>query len=172
LKEISEQQIYQEMIGSWDIKFFLKSAQLHDIGKIAVSDSILKKPGPLTPEEFEEMKKHTTFGEKVIDRIIDKLREDDSKESAFLIDAKIMAGTHHEKWDGTGYPRGLAGFEIPLQGRLMALVDVYDALISERPYKKAYLQEQALKIINEGSAFQFDPVLVTAFIGAAKRFQV
>jgi len=172
LEEMTGQQIYQEIIQAWDTKLFLKSAQLHDVGKIAVSDSILKKPGPLTPEEFEEMKKHTTFGEKVIDKIIGKLREENSKESAFLIDAKIMAGTHHEKWDGSGYPRNLGGFQIPLQSRLMSLVDVYDALISERPYKKAFSREQALEIIKEGSAVQFDPVLVDIFISAVEHFQV
>ena len=170
LQEMDIKKVYHEVIGDWDIKRFLKSAQLHDIGKIAVSDSILKKPGPLTQDEYEEMKKHTTFGEKVIDKIIEKLMEDSSDESAFLTDAKIMAGTHHEKWDGSGYPRGIAGFEIPLQGRLMSLVDVYDALVSERPYKKAYTREQALQIIQDGSAVQFDPTLVKVFIDAIQHF--
>ncbi|MDR0496268.1 MAG: HD domain-containing protein, partial [Treponema sp.] len=132
-----------------------KSAQLHDVGKIAVRDNILMKPGSLTTEEFNEMKKHTTFGEKVIERI-----QENSRESVFLSHAKIMAGTHHEKWDGSGYPRGMDGLGIPLQGRLMALVDVYDALISERPYKKALSPEQALSIIQEGSGIHFDPALV------------
>ena len=88
------------------------------------------KPAPLTKEEFEEMKKHTTFGEAVIEKI-----QQSARESVFLTHAKIMAGTHHEKWDGTGYPRGIAGANIPLQGRLMAIVDVYDALCSERRCK-------------------------------------
>jgi putative two-component system response regulator len=170
LEEMDSKKVYYDAIGTWDIKRFLRSAQLHDIGKIAVSDSILKKPSPLTPDEFEEMKKHTTFGEKVIDKIIGKLMEDNSKESVFLTDARIMAGTHHERWDGSGYPRGMAGFEIPLQGRLMSLVDVYDALVSERPYKKAYSKEEAIQIIQNGSAVHFDPTLVNVFIDAAQRF--
>jgi len=172
LEEVINQKVFYDMIGVWDIKLILKSAQLHDIGKIAVKDNILMKPGPLTPQEHEEMKKHTTFGEKVIDRIIEKLMENNSEESVFLTHAKIMAGTHHEKWNGSGYPRGLTGFEIPLQGRLMSLVDVYDALVSERPYKKAYSMEKALKIIKEESAVQFDPVLVDIFIIAAQRFHI
>lgn len=170
LEEMLHQKVYYDTIGTWDIKLILKSSHLHDIGKIAVKDRILVKPGPLTPEEFEEMKKHTTFGENVIDKIMEKLLEENSKESAFLFHAKIMAGTHHEKWDGSGYPRGMAGLEIPLEGRVMALADVYDSLISERPYKKAYPQEQALQIVKEESGIHFDPVLVDVFIEASRRF--
>ena len=165
MDEVLAQKVYHEVLDTWDIKFFLQSAQLHDVGKIAIRDNILMKPGPLTKEEFEEMKKHTTFGEKVIEKI-----QQESRESIFLTHAKIMAGTHHEKWDGSGYPRGLAGANIPLQGRLMALVDVYDALVSERPYKKAFPAEQAIQIIKEGSGKQFDPVLVNVFTTAALRF--
>jgi len=165
MAEMVKQRVYHEVLDTWDIKFFLQSAQLHDVGKIAIRDNILMKPGPLTKEEFEEMKKHTTFGEKVIEKI-----QQGSRESVFLTHAKIMAGTHHEKWDGSGYPRGLAGSNIPLQGRLMALVDVYDALVSERPYKKAFPAEQAIQIIKEGSGIQFDPVLVAVFTTAALRF--
>jgi putative two-component system response regulator len=165
LNEMNNQKVYQDIMRSWDIKLFLKSAQLHDVGKIRVCDSILMKPGPLTAEEFEEMKKHTTFGEEVIENI-----EANSRESEFLNHAKIMAVTHHERWDGSGYPRGIAGFNIPLEGRLMALVDVYDALISERPYKKAVQPDRALEIIKEGSGVQFDPVLVDVFTTTAQRF--
>jgi putative two-component system response regulator len=123
------------------------------------------KPSPLTDEERDEMKKHTTFGETVIEKI-----QEGAKESVFLTHAKIMAGTHHEKWDGSGYPRGMAGSNIPLQGRLMAIVDVYDALISERPYKKAFPSEQALEIITKEGGTQFDPALVDVFTIAAKHF--
>ncbi|MCL2320335.1 MAG: response regulator [Treponema sp.] len=165
MKEMIAQRVYHEVLDTWDIKFFLDSAQLHDVGKIAIRDNILMKPGPLTKEEFDEMKKHTTFGEKVIEKI-----QEESRESVFLTHAKIMAGTHHEKWDGSGYPRGLAGANIPLQGRLMALVDVYDALISERPYKKAFSREQAIQIIKDSSGVQFDPALVSVFTTAAQRF--
>ena len=166
LEELIHRNIYMDIVGSWDIKLFLESAQLHDVGKIAVKDNILLKPGPLSIDEFSEMKKHTTFGEMVIERI-----ENNSRESVFLKHAKIMAGAHHERWDGTGYPRGLAGFDIPLQGRLMALVDVFDALISERPYKKAFPQELALRTIKEGSGRQFEPLLVDAFLGMAQRLE-
>lgn len=163
--EMLTRKVYQEIMETWNINLVLKSAQLHDVGKIAVRDNILMKPGALTPDEFNEMKKHTTFGEKVIQKI-----QESSRESVFLAHAKIMAGTHHERWDGAGYPRGISGTNIPLQGRLMALVDVYDALVSERPYKKPMIPERALEIIREGSGSQFDPALVDVFLEAAKRF--
>jgi putative two-component system response regulator len=165
VEEMLKMGIYRNILETWDIKLYLQSAQLHDVGKIAIRDNILMKAGPLTKEEFEEMKKHTTFGEKVIEKI-----QQSARESMFLTHAKIMAGTHHEKWDGTGYPRGIAGSNIPLQGRLMALVDVYDALVSERPYKKAFPPEQAIRIISEGSGIQFDPALIGVFAAAAARF--
>ena len=160
-----ERGVYREELGSWDIGLFLQSAQLHDVGKIAIRDNILMKPGPLTPPEFEEMKKHTSFGEMVIDKI-----QQSARESVFLTHAKIMAGTHHEKWDGTGYPRGMAGTGIPLQGRLMAVVDVYDALISERPYKKAFDPAHAVQIICAGNGTQFDPALIEVFTAAQRHF--
>ena len=166
IDEMINQKVYKEVLETWDIKLFLQSAQLHDVGKIAIRDNILMKPGSLTAEEFEEMKKHTTFGEKVIEKI-----QESAKESVFLTHAKIMAGAHHERWDGSGYPRGLSGANIPIQGRLMAFVDVYDALISERPYKKAFTPEQALQIIKEGRGTQFDPSLVDVFTSAVRRFQ-
>ncbi|MDR2019459.1 MAG: HD domain-containing protein [Treponema sp.] len=158
--------IYRDILDTWDINLFLQSSKLHDVGKIAIRDSILLKPGPLTREEFEEMKKHTVFGETVIEKI-----QQNARESIFLTHARIMAGTHHEKWDGTGYPRGLAGSNIPLQGRLMAFVDVYDALISDRPYKKAFPPEEAVKIISDGCGTQFDPELKNVFLAAAERLK-
>jgi putative two-component system response regulator len=163
--EMLRRNIYKEVLETWDIKLFLQSAKLHDVGKIAIRDNILLKPATLTVEEFDEMKKHTSFGERVIEKI-----QEGAKESIFLTHAKIMAATHHERWDGSGYPRGIAGPNIPLQGRLMALVDVYDALISERPYKNAFSPEQAIQIINDNSGTQFDPVLVEVFNIAAERF--
>jgi putative two-component system response regulator len=166
VEEMTAQEVYKDILDTWDINLFLQSSKLHDVGKIAIKDSILLKPGPLTREEFEEMKKHTVFGETVIEKI-----QQNAKESIFLTHAKIMAGTHHEKWDGTGYPRGMAGSNIPLQGRLMAFVDVYDALISDRPYKKAFAPEQAVKIIDDGCGTQFDPGLKNVFLAAAKRFK-
>jgi response regulator RpfG family c-di-GMP phosphodiesterase len=126
-------------------------------GNLQKSDRILQKPGRLNPEEFEEMKKHTTIGVQIIERI-------EASASDFLKYAKIFAGTHHEKWDGAGYPSGLAGEAIPLQGRIMALTNVYDALVSERPYKKAFSHAEAVKIIQEGRGTQFDPALTDVFI--------
>jgi putative two-component system response regulator len=147
-------------VSGWDIKLLLESSQLHDVGKIAISDQILKKPGKLDHDEFEEMKKHAAFGVQIIERI----EASASSVSDFLKYAKIFAGTHHEKWDGTGYPNGLAEEDIPLQGRIMALADVYDALISERPYKKAFSHQEAMTIIQGGKGIQFDPVLTDIFV--------
>jgi putative two-component system response regulator len=166
VEEMLEQSVYRDILDSWDIKLFVQSSKLHDVGKIAIRDNILLKPGSLTKEEFEEMKKHTIFGETVIEKI-----QQNAKESVFLSHARIMAGTHHEKWDGSGYPRGIAGSHIPLQGRLMAFADVYDALISDRPYKKAFPPEQAARIITEGSGTQFDPSLKDTFLAAFEHFQ-
>ncbi|MDR2631913.1 MAG: response regulator [Spirochaetaceae bacterium] len=163
--EMLENGTYRDILDTWDINLFLQSSKLHDVGKIAIKDSVLLKPGPLTRDEFEEMKQHTVFGETVIEKI-----QQNAKESIFLTHAKIMAGTHHEKWDGSGYPRRIGGSNIPLQGRLMAFVDVYDALISDRPYKKAFPPEQAVKIIIDGCGTQFDPTLKNVFLSASKRF--
>jgi putative two-component system response regulator len=162
---LRESSPYQDATAGWDIELLLQSSQLHDVGKIAINDNILNKPGKLTPEEFEEMKKHTTFGVQVIEKI-----EASTSESDFLKYAKIFAGTHHEKWDGSGYPQGLQGEAIPLQGRIMAIADVYDALTSVRPYKKAFTHEEAVKIIQDGRGTQFDPVLVDLFTKTADQF--
>jgi len=164
-EEMIRRNVYSDDVKDWDMKLFFQSSQLHDVGKIAIKDNILLKPAKLTAEEFNEMKRHTFFGEKVIEKI-----QESTKESVFLTHAKIMAGTHHEKWDGTGYPRGIAGSNIPLQGRLLALVDVYDALISERPYKKPFSADEALEIIKQGSGVQFDPALVEIFVAIAQDF--
>jgi putative two-component system response regulator len=159
VNEMLKQKIYNDILETWDLKLFLRSSQLHDVGKIAIRDNILLKTSSLTEEEYSEMKLHTSFGEKVIEKI-----QESARESVFLAHARIMAGTHNEKWDGTGYPWGISGYNIPLQGRLMALVDVYDALVSERPYKHAIAQEEALRIIKEGRGSQFDPALVDVFL--------
>jgi putative two-component system response regulator len=163
--KLVSKKIYWEEVSSWNMEFLVPSAQLHDVGKIAISDAILNKPGKLTSEEFDIMKKHAAIGEVVIEGIMKTIPEND-----FLHHAKIFAGTHHEKWDGSGYPRGIGGSNIPLQGRLMAFVDVYDALISDRPYKKAFPPEQAVKIITEGCGTQFDPDLKDVFFSASKHF--
>jgi putative two-component system response regulator len=158
--------LYWEDIANWDIDLLLQSSQLHDIGKISIRDSILMKPGKLTREEFEEMKRHSIFGVRIIEKIGANTSEND-----FLTHSKIFAQTHHEKWDGTGYPNGLRGDKIPLQGRLMAIADVYDALVSDRPYKKALSHEEASRIIIDGSGTHFDPVLIDVFKEVGKSFE-
>jgi putative two-component system response regulator len=158
--------IYESEISSWDINLLLPSAQLHDVGKINVSDLILNKPGKLTDEEFSLIKQHCADGERIIDKIISKTKDD-----GFLRHAKNFAGYHHEKWNGTGYPRGLKEEEIPLEGRIMAVADVYDALVSERPYKKPFTHEQAVEIIKEGGGAHFDPKIVKVFLSVAEDFR-
>jgi len=162
LDEIENKGLYREETKDWDVNLLLQSCQLHDVGKISISDNILKKPGKLSKEEFEEMKKHTHFGKQIIERI-----ESLAKESVFLNYAKIFAVSHHEKWDGTGYPHGQKGNQIPLLGRIMAIADVYDALVSVRPYKEAFPHDKAVEIIRESAGAQFDPKLTDMFVGSA-----
>jgi putative two-component system response regulator len=150
--------IYREETLKWDIGLLLQSSQLHDIGKIAIRDSILKKPGKLTEEEFEEMKKHVAYGVKFIEKL-----EEDEEDSLFLQYAKVFANYHHEKWDGSGYPNKLAGADIPLLGRLMSIVDVFEALVSDRCYKQAFDFQTAVNIILHGKGTNFDPALIDLF---------
>jgi putative two-component system response regulator len=157
--------LYTEAIGEWDLGLLLDSSQLHDVGKIAVPDSILKKPGPLTGQEYEEMKKHVDQGVAILERI-----EREAPGSGLMRYAKIFAKTHHEKWDGSGYPDGLAGEGIPFLGRLMAIADVYDALTSKRPYKDPFPHEEAARIIVGERGRHFDPVLVDVFERVADQF--
>ncbi|MDR1812864.1 MAG: response regulator [Candidatus Fibromonas sp.] len=166
LKAMQKDKLLAEKISSWNLDLVMRSAQLHDVGKIAIKDSILQKPGRLTPEEFEEIKKHTVVGEEIIEEI-----KKNSAEQAFLEHAGIFAASHHERWDGSGYPRGLKGENIPLQGRLLAIADVYDALVSERPYKKALTHEKAVDIIVEGKGTHFDPSLVDLFLSVSDEFK-
>jgi len=148
------------------VDLLTKSAPLHDVGKVGVPDAILLKPGKLTPEEFEVMKRHTALGRDALQKGIDILGT-----SSFLRLAQEIAYTHHEKWDGSGYPEGLSGKDIPLSGRLMALADVYDALISARIYKPAFPHEKAREIIMEGRGRHFDPDLVDVFLACEEEFQ-
>jgi putative two-component system response regulator len=159
--------VYTDEIGMWDKRLLVQSSQLHDAGKISISDRILLKPGRLTAGEFEEIKRHTVFGVRIIDKICRN-----TSESSFLEYAKVFAGTHHEKWDGSGYPDGLRGEGIPLQGRLMAVADVYDALISDRPYKKAFSHEDAVRVILNGSGTHFDPAIVDCFRRVESSFRL
>lgn len=141
------------------IESLFKSAPLHDIGKVGIPDRILLKPGKLDADEFEIMKTHTTLGRDAIVHAEQELGES----IAFLRHAKEIAYSHQEKWDGSGYPQGLSGEAIPLSARLMAVADVYDALISQRVYKPAFSHEQALQIIHDGRGSHFDPDIVDGF---------
>jgi len=159
---------YAEEISKLDIDLLLPSAQLHDVGKISISDLVLNKPAKLTDEEFVIIKTHCAEGKRIIDMIMSKTEDDDG----FLEHAKRFAYTHHEKWDGSGYPQKLSGENIPLEGRIMAVADVYDALVSERPYKKAFTHEEAVSIIKKDSGTHFDPKIVDAFLNVADDFWV
>ena len=158
LSGMFETEIYRHETTGLDIELLLQSSQLHDVGKIAIHDNILKKPGKLTPEEFDEMKKHVIFGVNFIERL-----EEDEEDSLFLKYAKTFANYHHERWNGSGYPNKLAGKDIPLLGRLMAIVDVYEALTSVRVYKPAFDHQTAVDIILQGRGTDFDPILVDLF---------
>jgi putative two-component system response regulator len=166
VNELTRTGRYSDEISGWDLSVLLPSAQLHDVGKINVSDTILNKPGKLTDEEFGLIKLHPAEGERIIEKIMSKTKDD-----GFLRHAKLFAGYHHEKWDGAGYPHGLSGEAIPLEGRLMAVADVYDALVTERPYKTAFSHETAVDIIRQGSGRHFDPVIVEAFLGVSEDFR-
>ena len=148
------------------IEQLFKSSPLHDIGKVGVPDRILLKPGRLTDEEFEEMKRHTVYGR---DAILEAEKTLEMQES-FLVIARQIAYSHHEMWDGSGYPEGLAGDDIPIAARLMAVADVYDALISKRCYKPPFSHEKAVEIIREGRGRHFDPDVVDAFLAIEERF--
>jgi adenylate cyclase len=148
------------------IKNLFLSVPLHDIGKVGTPDRILLKPGRLTEEEFEIMKQHAQHGRNIITRAARKY-----KDSNYLAMGSQIAGTHHEKWNGKGYPSGLSGTHIPLAGRIMAIADVYDALISERCYKPPFSHEKAMAIILEEKGNAFDPVVVDAFFQIEDRIR-
>ncbi len=166
IEGMQDHSLYTEEMNGWNKDMLVFSARLHDIGKISVSDLILNKPSKLTKEEFEIMKLHSQEGERIIQQIIAR-----TGEGMFLRHAKYFAGYHHEHWDGKGYHRGLKGLDIPLQGRIMALVDVYDAITSERPYKEAFSHEYAVKVITEDSGKQFDPKIVDVFLAIKDKFK-
>ncbi|HSX49977.1 MAG TPA: two-component system response regulator [Cellvibrio sp.] len=149
------------------IELLFKSAPLHDIGKVGIPDRILLKPGRFEPEEFEIMKTHTTLGR---DAIL-QAEKDLGMEMPFLKYAKEIAYGHQEKWDGSGYPEGLSGDDIPISARLMAVADVYDALISRRVYKQPMTHEKAVSIITEGRGTHFDPDMVDAFLELEQEFK-
>ncbi len=161
LREIG---IYTNQLTDQFVSDVERSAPLHDIGKISISDTILNKPGKLTDEEFEIMKTHTISGAAIIDQAIEKLPE-----SGYLEEAKNIALYHHEKWNGRGYPYGLSGEDIPLSARIMAVADVFDALVSERCYKKAFSFDEAMDIIKKDAGSHFDPKVAEAFLQSRER---
>jgi putative two-component system response regulator len=166
-KELQSHPHHGPLLDEATVELLYKSAPLHDIGKVGIPDAILLKPGKLTAEEFEIMKTHTTLGRDAIlvaERLLDA-------PSSFLRMAREIAHFHQEKWDGSGYPEGLKGEDIPLSARLMAVADVYDALISARVYKPAFPHEVAVKIIVEGRDKHFDPELVDAFMRVQEEFK-
>ena len=166
LDYLETHKIYQHELHRIEKHLLLEAAQLHDIGKVAIPDAILCKPARLTPEEFEVMKTHTTIGYKAIMNAMKLTTEKD-----FLSFAAPVALYHHEKWNGNGYPSGLAGEEIPIAARIMSIVDVYDALVSERHYKKKMTHEQAMEILANGRGTDFDPVLIDAVFAMSSEFE-
>lgn len=168
-EELSKQHKYRDVLTPEVIKLWGRSAQLHDIGKIAIPDAILLKPGKLTDEEFEIMKTHTTRGYDILKQADCLLECDENAKYSFLTCSMEIALYHHEKWNGRGYPSGLAGEDIPLSARLMAVADVYDALRSARPYKAAMPHQKALDILMKDAGSHFDPSVIDAFLRIEKK---
>ncbi|MCL2204219.1 MAG: response regulator [Defluviitaleaceae bacterium] len=157
--------VYADELKKYNPEVVASAARLHDLGKIRIPDAILSKPSKLSQDEFSVVKTHATEGEKIVDEIAKR-----ANDAEFLSYAKMCAGSHHERWDGTGYPRNLKGEEIPLLGRIMAIVDVYDALVSVRPYKVAFSHEDALEIIRNNRGSHFDPQMVDVFLDIHRQF--
>ena len=157
--------VYTDQLDEHFISLMYRAAPLHDVGKIVVPDYILKKPGKLNDEEYEQMKRHASEGGKVVREVLGGVTDDE-----YMAFASDVATCHHERWDGEGYPKGLAGEEIPLPARIMAIADVFDALISRRCYKKAMVPEKAFQIIREGAGTQFDPNLTEVFLSHKTEF--
>lgn len=164
MDEMKKRGFYKDQMTDEFIQDVVNAAPLHDIGKIYISDVILNKPGKLTDEEFEIMKSHTYLGSTIIDRAIDMVPE-----SGYLEEAKNLSEYHHEKWNGKGYPHGISGEDIPLSARIMAVADVFDALVSRRSYKEPFTFEKAMSIIREDAGTHFDPLVAEAFLGAEDR---
>ena len=164
IEELQKEKVYTDMLTDEYVSKIVNLAPLHDIGKIHISDAILNKPGKLTDEEFKIMKEHTTAGYEILINAKDLVPEAD-----YLEEAEKLAAFHHERWDGKGYPNGLSGEEIPLSARIMAVADVFDALVSPRCYKPPFSYDTALSIIREGAGTQFDPKIVEAFLNAQDR---
>ena len=164
MEQLKKEGIYTDQLTDEFIQNVYHSAPLHDIGKIRISDSILNKPGKLTDEEFDTMKLHTVYGREVIEKA-----KKASSDVSYLNEAQNLAAYHHEKWNGKGYPHGLSGVDIPLSARIMAVADVFDALVSKRSYKDPFPFEKAMDIIREGAGNHFDPYIAAAFMHAESK---
>jgi putative two-component system response regulator len=167
LANMKETKEYQKEVEAWDLEVFMLSAHFHDVGKISVDDSILTKRDHLTAAEFAIVKSHTEHGLRFIQRIRDFISDAD-----LLEHAESLTRSHHEWWDGSGYPLGLTGREIPLQGRIMAVVDVYEALTTERPHRGRRTHSEAVEIIAAACGTQFDPGIVKIFLLCQEEFAV
>ncbi len=155
---------YPEILTPRYIRFLKRAAPMHDIGKIVVPDAILKKPGRLTPQEFEQMKRHASEGGRIVHEILDGYEDPE-----YIQITANIAMHHHEKWDGSGYPDGLKGEQIPLCARIMAIADVFDALVSPRIYKSPMSYEEAYEIIQEGIGIHFDPIIAKEFLNIKEK---
>ncbi len=162
MDELRREGLHADVLTDEFVDDVVNSAPLHDVGKIQVSDALLNKPGKLTDEEFKKMQAHTTAGSEIISRAMTIV----SEQSGYLDEAKNLAAYHHEKWDGSGYPTHLSGEQIPLSARIMAVADVFDALVSRRSYKQPFSVEDALQIIRDGMGTHFDPEVAQAFLNA------
>ncbi len=166
MQKLIDDSPYSKELSEIDMNMYVHAAQMHDVGKISISDQILLKQGKLTDEEYDIMKQHTYFGWDII-----KSSVQDVRHFPFLETAAMFALSHHEKWNGTGYPKGLKELEIPICGRMLAIADAYDAIISKRPYKEARKHKEAVEIIIKDSGTHFDPVMVKAFVDVEKEFE-
>ncbi|MFT3784531.1 MAG: response regulator [Tepidisphaeraceae bacterium] len=164
-RQLSRSSGFEGVVTQEYVSLIYQTAPLHDIGKVAIPDAVLMKSTPLSPEEFALMKTHTTLGAGTLDAAIREYPD-----TPFLLMARDIAATHHERWDGSGYPRGLSGTDIPLAGRIVALSDVYDALTSNRPYKPAIEHLEVKRMIVEASGTHFDPDVVNAFLACEMEF--
>jgi putative two-component system response regulator len=165
---LEKREQYRHQVAPDDWTMIWKSAPLHDIGKVGIPDNILLKPGPLTSDEFAVMKRHTVLGRDALAAAEDRANAANS----FLRTATTIAYSHHERWNGSGYPEGLSGKDIPVAARLMAVADVYDALISKRAYKDAFSHETAVTIVREESGRHFDPDIAACFLELAEEFRI
>ena len=166
IEKLVDEGVYADELISFDMDFVLPSSMLHDVGKLGIKESILNKPGKLTALEYEIVKRHVQIGVDAISRM-----EENTGNHGFFRHAKRFTEFHHEKWDGSGYPKGLKELEIPLEGRLLAIVDAYDSIISERPYKAALDHSVAVEIIRKDSGKHFDPKLVDIFCMISDQFK-